>query len=273
MQAGSVRKRKQIPSDDEEEESSHLTHTPDPQLRKRTEKESAAKVKRGLRLEELRQKRTKSLAKKILPQDSHINSSLTESLEACEQDVLEEDEHVQELPLDDNHDGSEWYQTFPQELCSSSVDSEEDPKNPGSQDESQETFSSADNDSEEEDDLSDFIDFEGACRRPRTITQLFCFYQELNGEIVRKFRIGCYCADKALIYHRIHHYCSVELKKACEEKLGVNYLRFLEKKVPRSLWKSTALTNSHGYVSCLMTLRNFSTKQTNGQLMERSIEK
>ena len=68
-----------------------IQFTPDPGLGKRAQKVSAEKVKRGLRLEELKRKRNKSSAKKGLLLESNINSS--ESLEAGEQNLQEDDNH------------------------------------------------------------------------------------------------------------------------------------------------------------------------------------
>ena len=37
--------------------------------------------------------------------------------------------------------------------------------------------------------------------------------------LFQEFRIGCFCADRASIYHRIQHYVSVELNQSCKEKV------------------------------------------------------
>jgi len=58
-----------------------------------------------------------------------------------------------------------------------------------------------------------------ACKRNRHITRCFSFYKVPQGGIVQEFRIGCYCADKASLYHQLHHYCSFTLMKKCIEKL------------------------------------------------------
>lgn len=59
-----------------------------------------------------------------------------------------------------------------------------------------------------------------ACKRNRHITRSFEFYEKENDEMAcKEFRIGCFCADKAIVYHRLCHYITVELKESCREKL------------------------------------------------------
>lgn len=62
--------------------------------------------------------------------------------------------------------------------------------------------------------------FEGtcqACQLRRDITRSI-FLENDNGETV-EFLVGRYCADRAIIYHEIHHFCDVKLKKNCQEKI------------------------------------------------------
>ncbi|XP_068762715.1 uncharacterized protein [Montipora capricornis] len=57
-----------------------------------------------------------------------------------------------------------------------------------------------------------------ACQRKRKITRVISLQNE-EGETVKDFRVGQFCAAQGVLFHRIHHYISVELKKRCEEKL------------------------------------------------------
>lgn len=62
--------------------------------------------------------------------------------------------------------------------------------------------------------------FEGtcqACQLQRDITRSI-FLENDNGETT-EFLVGRYCADRAIIYHEIHHFCEVKLKKNCQEKI------------------------------------------------------
>lgn len=57
-----------------------------------------------------------------------------------------------------------------------------------------------------------------ACQRNREITRIISLQNE-EGETVKDFRVGQFCAARGVLFNRIHHYISVELKKSCEEKL------------------------------------------------------
>lgn len=62
--------------------------------------------------------------------------------------------------------------------------------------------------------------FEGtcqACQLQRDISRWICL--ENDNEETMEFLVGKYCADRAIIYHEIHHFCDVKLKKNCQEKM------------------------------------------------------
>lgn len=63
--------------------------------------------------------------------------------------------------------------------------------------------------------------FEGkcqACRCLRDITRKISLQND-NEETVVKFRVGQFCADRAVIYQKIHHFCDVKLGKSCLAKI------------------------------------------------------
>lgn len=57
-----------------------------------------------------------------------------------------------------------------------------------------------------------------ACRFSRDISRMISLQND-NGETVVEFRVGRFCAGKATIYHKIHHFCDVKLKKSCKGKI------------------------------------------------------
>lgn len=61
-----------------------------------------------------------------------------------------------------------------------------------------------------------------ACQLTRNLTERLLFYQQHDGEkvkpAVKKFSVGCYCADRANTYHDLQHY-DFELRQSCVEKL------------------------------------------------------
>ncbi|XP_067043953.1 coiled-coil domain-containing protein 82-like isoform X2 [Acropora muricata] len=63
--------------------------------------------------------------------------------------------------------------------------------------------------------------FEGkcqACRFSRDISRMISLQND-DGETVVEFLVGRFCAGKATIYQKIHHFCDVKLKKSCKRKI------------------------------------------------------
>lgn len=55
-----------------------------------------------------------------------------------------------------------------------------------------------------------------ACLLPRSLTERIVCYQP-DGE-VEMFKVGCFCAERGLLYHELHHWRQ-QLKESCSEKI------------------------------------------------------
>lgn len=57
------------------------------------------------------------------------------------------------------------------------------------------------------------------CLLPRTISKCVAFYEEPNGRKIKEFKVGCHCARRGWVYHRLHHF-KEKLKESCSEKVN-----------------------------------------------------